>query len=58
MRENIAAENAIISDENAPSATLLLLIIFLSLRWLLSHLIFFAVSLSKLLSVIDRRVQG
>lgn len=41
MRENTAAENA-------PSSTLLQLIIFLSLRWLLILLIFLAVTLSKL----------
>lgn len=51
MRENIAAENA-------PSATLLQLIIFLSLRWLLIHFISFAVFLSKLLFVICQGVQA
>lgn len=58
MRENIAAENAIISAENAPSATLLQLTIFLSLRWLLIHFISFAVFLSKLLFVICQEVQA
>lgn len=58
MRESIAAENAIISDEKGPSATLLKLIIFLSLRGLLIHLIFFAVALSELPSAIDQGVQG
>lgn len=58
MRENITAENAIISNENAPSATSLLLIVFLSLRWLLIHVIFFSVALSKLLSVIDQGAQA
>lgn len=58
MREKIAAENAIISHEKATSATLLKLITFLSLRWFLIHLIFFAVPLSKVLSVIDQGLQG